>query len=155
MRIIDWSSDVCSSDLTRQFDPVRTGTEGSWLGWSGHGEPPAPCYPRLLPRGPLPRAAVARQRRCRRHLPRRDAMNRLAASFLAVAVASLCWMLPATPATAQQPLQPLDTIVAVVDEDVILRSDLDLAMANPDAQFADRRDRPQERRGGTKCVRKC
>src|SRR3546814_15212093 len=67
-------------------------------------------------------------------------MNRLTASFLAVAVASLCWMLPATPATAQQPLQPLDTMVAVVDEDVILRSELDIAMANLDAQFADRRD---------------
>ena len=67
-------------------------------------------------------------------------MNRLTASLLAVAVASLCWLSPAAPATAQQQLQPLDTIVAVVDEDVILRSELDIAMANLRTQFANRPD---------------
>ncbi|MCG6118195.1 MAG: peptidylprolyl isomerase [Aquimonas sp.] len=46
------------------------------------------------------------------------------------------------PAGAQlaQPLQPVDSVVAVVDEDVILRSELDRAVANILAQFADRRD---------------
>lgn len=67
-------------------------------------------------------------------------MNRLTASFHAVAVASLCWLLPATPANAQAQLQPLDAIVAVVDEDVILRSELDIAMANLESQFANRQD---------------
>jgi peptidyl-prolyl cis-trans isomerase SurA len=67
-------------------------------------------------------------------------MNRLTASLFAVAVASLCWMLPAAPAQAQQPMQPLDTIVAVVDDDVILRSELDIALANIESQFEGRRD---------------
>ena len=67
-------------------------------------------------------------------------MNRLTASLLAVAVASLCWLSPAAPASAQQQLQPLDSIVAVVDEDVILRSELDIAMANLRTQFANRPD---------------
>ncbi|MDQ2702927.1 MAG: peptidylprolyl isomerase [Pseudomonadota bacterium] len=49
-------------------------------------------------------------------------------------------MLPANHAAAQQQLRPLDTIVAVVDEDVILRSELDIAMANLESQFSDRRD---------------
>lgn len=62
-------------------------------------------------------------------------MNRLTASFLAVAVAGLCWAMPASPAAAQQ-MQPLDRIVAVVDEDVILRSELDRALANIRSQYA-------------------
>lgn len=41
-------------------------------------------------------------------------------------------------AQAQSLLQPVDGIVAVVDEDVILRSELDMAMANIQAQFAGR-----------------
>lgn len=64
-------------------------------------------------------------------------MNRLTASLLAVAFAGLCWTLPAAPAAAQQ-VQPLDRIVAVVDEDVILRSELDRALANVQAQYAGR-----------------
>ena len=48
----------------------------------------------------------------------------------------------AGPARAQlaQPLQPMESVVAIVDEDVILRSELDRAVANILAQFADRRD---------------
>ncbi|MEO5566342.1 MAG: peptidylprolyl isomerase [Luteimonas sp.] len=64
-------------------------------------------------------------------------MNRLIASLLAVAVAGLSWAMPAAPAAAQQ-MQPLDRIVAVVDEDVILRSELDRALANIKTQFASR-----------------
>jgi peptidyl-prolyl cis-trans isomerase SurA len=61
-------------------------------------------------------------------------MNRLlpallAAVMLAVAVVS------AAPAQGQQ-LQSVDHIVAVVDEDVILRSELDLALRNVLAQYA-------------------
>ncbi len=41
-------------------------------------------------------------------------------------------------AQAQSQLQPVDRIVAVVDEDVILRSELDMALANVLAQFAGR-----------------
>src|SRR3546814_8084329 len=50
--------------------------------------------------------------------------------IFAVAIASLAWALPAPVALAQQQLQPLDRIVAVVDEDVILRSELDRALGN-------------------------
>lgn len=49
----------------------------------------------------------------------------------------LALFLCAAPAAAQQ-LQPIDSIVAVVDEDVILRSELDQAMANILAQYAGR-----------------
>ena len=66
-------------------------------------------------------------------------MNRLLASLLAVAIAGLAWALPATPARAQQ-LQPLDRIVAVVDEDVILRSELDRAVRNIVDQYAGKMD---------------
>ena len=66
-------------------------------------------------------------------------MNRLLASLLAVAIAGLAWALPATPARAQQ-LQPLDRIVAVVDEDVILRSELDRALGNILDQYAGKMD---------------
>jgi peptidyl-prolyl cis-trans isomerase SurA len=66
-------------------------------------------------------------------------MNRLTASLLAVTVAGLCWAMPAMPAAAQQ-MQPLDRIVAVVDEDVILRSELDRALANIRKQYASQPD---------------
>jgi peptidyl-prolyl cis-trans isomerase SurA len=48
----------------------------------------------------------------------------------------------AMPLKAQlaNPLQPIESVVAIVDEDVILRSELDRAVANILAQFADRRD---------------
>lgn len=64
-------------------------------------------------------------------------MNRLLASLLAVAIAGLAWALPAPTARAQS-LQPLDRIVAVVDEDVILRSELDRALNNILSQYAGR-----------------
>jgi len=54
-------------------------------------------------------------------------------AFLAFALLFLC----AGPLAAQQ-LQPIDRIVAVVDEDVILQSELDQAMANVLAQYAGR-----------------
>ena len=47
----------------------------------------------------------------------------------------LAAMMVATPVAAQT-LQPLDRIVAVVDEDVILQSELDRAVANVAAQYA-------------------
>jgi peptidyl-prolyl cis-trans isomerase SurA len=67
-------------------------------------------------------------------------MTRLTACLFAVAVAGLCWALPAAPAFAQQQMQPLDRIVAVVDEDVILRSELDRALANLMSQYAGHTD---------------
>src|SRR3546814_18121300 len=91
MRISDWSSDVCSSDL-------RT----------GHGEPFAPCYSRLLPRGPLPRTAAGSPQRRRRRLSLRLPMKTLIAPLLAAA------LLFGTVAHAPQ-VQPLDRIVAVVE----------------------------------------
>lgn len=51
----------------------------------------------------------------------------------------LALFLCATPVAAQQ-LQPIDRIVAVVDEDVILASELDQAMKNVLAQYAGRED---------------
>ncbi len=73
-------------------------------------------------------------------------MNKLLACLLTVAA------LTGAPAQAQQPqaqqpqiqplqaqqLQPIDRIAAVVDEDVILRSELDRAVANISAQYAGR-----------------
>ena len=47
----------------------------------------------------------------------------------------LAAMMVATPVTAQT-LQPLDRIVAIVDEDVILQSELDRAVANVTSQYA-------------------
>jgi peptidyl-prolyl cis-trans isomerase SurA len=61
-------------------------------------------------------------------------MNRLFACLLAVAA-----VFSAAQATAQQ-LQPVDRIVAVVDEDVILRSELDRALQNVLSQYATRQD---------------
>ncbi|MGN6113430.1 MAG: peptidylprolyl isomerase [Luteimonas sp.] len=65
-------------------------------------------------------------------------MTRLAACLLA-AVAGFAALAGPAPAAAQQ-VQPLDRIVAVVDEDVILRSELDRALANVDRQYAGRAD---------------
>ena len=66
-------------------------------------------------------------------------MTRLPACLLAVVIAGFAWALPAQPVHAQE-VQPLDRIVAVVDEDVILRSELDRAMANILGQYAGRMD---------------
>jgi len=65
-------------------------------------------------------------------------MNRLLASLLLASQLALSVLL-AAPAHAQQ-LQPIDRIAAVVDEDVILRSELDRAMINVQAQYAGRED---------------
>ena len=59
-------------------------------------------------------------------------MTRLLACLLALA-----GLFPMARATAQQ-LQPLDGIVAVVDEGVILRSELDRALRNIQTQYAGR-----------------
>ena len=61
-------------------------------------------------------------------------MTRLLACFLALA-----GLFPMAQAAAQQ-LEPLDRIVAVVDEDVILRSELDRALRNIYSQYAGRED---------------
>ena len=60
---------------------------------------------------------------------------RLSATLLAVAAAlSLPFAAPA------QQLQPVERIAAIVDEDVVLQSELDLAMRNIVAQYAGRED---------------
>ena len=52
-------------------------------------------------------------------------------------LASLLATAPATPGFAQAPAaSSIDSIVAIVDEDVILRSELDRAVANITSQFA-------------------
>ena len=61
-------------------------------------------------------------------------MNRLFACLLAIAA-----VFSTAQATAQQ-LQPVDRIAAVVDEDVILRSELDRALQNVLSQYATRQD---------------
>jgi peptidyl-prolyl cis-trans isomerase SurA len=61
-------------------------------------------------------------------------MNRLLPALLAAALLAVA-AVPAPPANAQQ-LQPVDHIVAVVEEDVILRSELDMALRNVLAQYA-------------------
>ena len=66
-------------------------------------------------------------------------MNRLLACLFAVAVVFAGGLVPVAPARAQQ-LQPIDRIVAVVDEDVILRSELDRAVQNVLSQYANRQD---------------
>lgn len=66
-------------------------------------------------------------------------MKKLFASALAVAV--LTGTLPLATATAQEPtgsVQPIDGIAAVVDEDVILKTELDRAVANILGQYAGR-----------------
>lgn len=63
-------------------------------------------------------------------------MNRLLPALLAAAMLAVV-AVSAAPAHGQQ-LQPIDHIVAVVDEDVILRSELDMALRNVLAQYAGR-----------------
>jgi peptidyl-prolyl cis-trans isomerase SurA len=54
-------------------------------------------------------------------------------------LASCCWRCPASaPQVLAQEAQPLDRIAAVVDEDVILQSELQRAIANIKAQYAGR-----------------
>jgi len=57
-------------------------------------------------------------------------------TFLASLLATL--LLFAAAAPAQQQTQPIDRIVAVVNEDVVLRSELDRAVANILQQYAGR-----------------
>ncbi|WP_024870299.1 peptidylprolyl isomerase [Pseudoxanthomonas suwonensis] len=56
---------------------------------------------------------------------------------LSLAAAALCSFTSAVPA---QQLQPIERIAAVVDEGVVLQSELDLAMRNITAQYAGRED---------------
>src|SRR5690606_26417616 len=70
------------------------------------------------------------------HSDRSPYMNRILATLF-----SLLLAVAAQPLHAQAlALDPVDSIVAVVDEDVILRSELDRAVANIRSQFADRAD---------------
>ena len=62
-------------------------------------------------------------------------MNNAFAPVLAALLALSTAFVPA-PAAAQATTTPVDSIVAVVDEDVILRSELDRAVANISAQYA-------------------
>ena len=61
-------------------------------------------------------------------------MNKVFTPFLAALLALSTILVPVT-APAQE-TTPIDSIVAVVDEDVILRSELDRAVANITAQYA-------------------
>ena len=63
-------------------------------------------------------------------------MTRILASFLCLFLATAA----TAPAAQSLALDPVDGIVAVVDDDVILRSELDRAVANIRTQFADRSD---------------
>jgi peptidyl-prolyl cis-trans isomerase SurA len=65
-------------------------------------------------------------------------MTRILASLLFLLLATAWSIAPAQSLTLA--LDPVDSIVAVVDEDVILRSELDRAVTNVRAQFADRAD---------------
>ena len=65
-------------------------------------------------------------------------MNRLLAPLFALAISTVA-AVPHVHAQAL-PSQQIDGIVAVVEEDVILRSELDLAVTNIRARFADRPD---------------
>lgn len=56
----------------------------------------------------------------------------------ALATATIAAQSLLAPTARAQELQPIDRIVAVVDEDVILRSELDRAVANITAQYAGR-----------------
>src|SRR5690606_24371294 len=116
-----------------RLDPARDRTQGPWLGRTRQPGPPAPCYPRLPPRRPLSRPAVgaAKQR------GRRPARRRLPA--MKTRIALLCAALLFAASALAQQVQPLERIAAVVDEDVILQSELDRAVANILAQYADRR----------------
>lgn len=66
-------------------------------------------------------------------------MKKLLACVLATGVALGAGPLPFSVAVAQE-LQPIDRIAAVVDEDVILKSELDRAVANILNQYAGRSD---------------
>lgn len=61
----------------------------------------------------------------------------LACALAAAVLAGQPLLAPMAHAQAQE-LQPIDRIVAVVDEDVVLRSELDRAVANITAQYAGR-----------------
>lgn len=61
-------------------------------------------------------------------------MNKVFTPFLAALLALSTVLFPV--AAAAQETTPIDSIVAVVDEDVILRSELDRAVANITAQYA-------------------
>jgi peptidyl-prolyl cis-trans isomerase SurA len=63
-------------------------------------------------------------------------MTRILASFLCLFLATAA----TAPAAQSLALDPVDGIVAVVDDDVILRSELDRAVANIRTQFAERSD---------------
>jgi len=63
-------------------------------------------------------------------------MNRLPIFLLALIPAFASFLLPATLRAQALPTTPLDSIVAVVEEDVILRSELDMALDNIRARFA-------------------
>lgn len=67
-------------------------------------------------------------------------MNRIASRCTALLV--LLAAMLGTPVHAQLavPVTPVESVVAVVEEDVILRSELERAMANITSQYADRRD---------------
>lgn len=55
-----------------------------------------------------------------------------------LAASALVFLPSASDAQAQQQLQPVERIAAIVDEDVILQSELELAMRNVAAQYAGR-----------------
>ena len=65
-------------------------------------------------------------------------MTRILASLLFLLLAAASSVVPAQSLTLA--LDPVDSIVAVVDEDVILRSELDRAVHNVRSQFAERSD---------------
>ncbi len=65
-------------------------------------------------------------------------MNKTLSQLFLTGLLAAAPALAALPAAAQQPLQSLDRIAAVVDEDVILQSELDRAMQNITRQYAGR-----------------
>ncbi len=71
-------------------------------------------------------------------------MTKLTACLLLASLTAVFAVLPVAPAAAQQApaaqVQSLDKIVAVVDEDVILQSELDRAVSNVLSQYANRAD---------------
>src|SRR5690606_19246562 len=123
-----------SRGRTQQRADVRNRTEGPGFGRPGHPPRLAPGHPRLQSRRPVPGAAADRHGPARRLRCRRHSMTRLPRYFLAAALACL----PAAGALAQTyaAAQPVDRIAAVVNEDVILRSELERAIANIRAQYA-------------------
>src|SRR4029079_2742459 len=71
----------------------------------------------------------------RRQHPRPEPMNRPFACLFALGL-----LVTGAFAPARSQVQPLDRIVAVVDDDVILESELDRAKQNIRAQYASRPD---------------